>query len=57
MAPHEYPTSLRFRRRTRPRKGWAGKESFERKYIIPRTGFYSNQHGRESNIFVAPPGT
>src|SRR6267142_3555165 len=51
------PTSQLFRRRTRPRRGWAGKESFERKYIIPRTRIYSNQNGRESNIFFAPPGT
>ena len=31
VAPHEHPTSKLFRRRTRPQRGWAGKESFERK--------------------------
>jgi hypothetical protein len=31
VAPHEYPTSQRFRRRTRPGTGWADTESFERR--------------------------
>src|SRR5260370_21356855 len=37
--------------------GRVGKESFERRCIIPRRRFYSNQHVRESSIFVEPPGT